>query len=276
MSFPASFPPAHRVRWALAAGAASLALAAWLLPPVAQSESYHAFADQRAWGALPHAADVLSNAGFLLAALAGAWALARSRAIPLDCTTRALATLFFAGLACAGVVSAWYHWAPHDATLLWDRLGMVPAFAGLLGLAVQTRVDGRCAWAVALGVLAAGPWTLAVWAATGNALPWALLQGGGMLAVLGLACMAPRTEALALRLGAVIAFYAMAKLLEWGDAAVFAATQGAVSGHSLKHLAAACAALPVMAALQAARQGTIAASSLPSSRRASTIRQGRA
>src|SRR5256885_9168603 len=53
-----------------------------------------------------------------------------------------------------------------------------------------------------------------------------------MLAVLGLACVAPRHGALALRLGVVIAWYGAAKLLEWGDVVVFEATAGLVSGHS--------------------------------------------
>lgn len=272
-----SSPWPSRMRWALYAGMALLALLAVLCPPVAQPPGYHAFADQRAWGALPHAMDVLSNLGFVAAALAGACALARCGRGALPPAVRGLSGLFFAGLACAGVASAWYHGAPHDATLAWDRLAMAVAFAGLLGLAVQTRVDDRSAWAVALAVLAAGPWTLYLWAASGNVLPWALLQGGGMLAVLALACVPPRAGALALHLGAVIAFYALAKLLEWGDATVFAATQGGVSGHSLKHLVAACAALPVIAALRAGPpQGTIAASSPRFPREASTIRQGRA
>ncbi|MGL6204168.1 MAG: hypothetical protein ACRC2X_07620, partial [Giesbergeria sp.] len=52
-----------------------------------------------------------------------------------------------------------------------------------------------------------------------------------------------------LRLGAVIAWYGAAKLLELGDHAVFEATGQWVAGHSLKHLAAAAAAWPVLRAL---------------------------
>jgi hypothetical protein len=45
---------------------------------------------------------------------------------------------------------------------------------------------------------------------------------------------------------AVIAFYAVAKLLELGDHAVYAWSHGLVSGHSLKHVVAAMAAIPVL------------------------------
>jgi hypothetical protein len=47
-------------------------LAAWLaLPPIAQGQAYHAFADQRALLGLPRSADVLSNAAFALVGLLG-------------------------------------------------------------------------------------------------------------------------------------------------------------------------------------------------------------
>src|SRR5260370_16672392 len=66
-----SISPAAALR-ALYWGAALLLLAAWLGPAVPQPQDFHAFADQRAWGALPHALDVLSNLGFAWAAVAGA------------------------------------------------------------------------------------------------------------------------------------------------------------------------------------------------------------
>ena len=104
-----------------------------------------------------------------------------------------LAALFFGGLVCTAVGSAIYHWQPHDAGLLWDRLGMVLPFAGLLGLAATGRVSARAGWVSAAAVLVAGPLAVAWWAHTGNLLPWAVVQLGGMLVVLALACL-PRRE----------------------------------------------------------------------------------
>lgn len=82
---------------------------------------------------------------------------------------------------------------------------------------------------------------------TGNVVPWALVQFGGMTLVVALASMRPVGDAPGLRLGAVIALYALAKVLEIGDHAVFDATHSVISGHSLKHVVAALAALPVIA-----------------------------
>jgi len=89
------------------------------------------------------------------------------------------------------------------------------------------------------------------WVHTGNLLPWVVLQLGGLLVVLVLvlACLPRRVGGLALHLGVVVVLYALAKLLEAADHSVFEATDGWVSGHSLKHVLAAGAAWPVMAAL---------------------------
>ena len=56
--------------------------------------------------------------------------------------------------------------------------------------------------------------------------------------------------AIGLRLGVVIAICAVARLFEPGDAAVYEATGQPVSGHSVKHLVAACAAWPVLQTLR--------------------------
>ena len=220
-------------------------------PVLPASAHQHSFVDQRTLWGLPCALDVLSNLPF---AVAGAWGLTTLQRLPggaLDAATRGTATLFCVGLLCTAVGSAWYHGRPDDAGLLWDRLGMAVAFAGVLGLAAASRVSGRAGWAVAAAVLAAGPLAVAVWARTGNLLPWAVVQMGGMGLVLALACLPQRAGALALNLVVVIAWYGAAKLFEAADHAVFAATGQWVSGHTLKHLSAAGAALPVLAALHA-------------------------
>ena len=233
---------------------AALALLALAVfgPALPASPHQHGFADQRVLWGLPCALDVLSNLPF---ALAGGWGLAllwRQRGGVLDATTRATATLFCVGLLCTTVGSAWYHGRPDDAGLIWDRLGMVVAFAGLLGLAAAGRVGLRAGRATAVAVLLAGPLAVAWWARTGDLLPWATLQLGGMLVVLALAGLPRRPGALALNLFAVIAWYGAAKLFEAADHAVFAATGQWLSGHTLKHLCAAGAALPVLAALRGA------------------------
>lgn len=231
--------------------AAAVLLPAWQ-PPAALLAPY---ADARTLAGLPHAMDVLTNLPFALAGLWGLWGLRRGPGGWGAAVPAALARLFFAGLVATAAGSGWYHLQPDADGLLWDRAGMALAFAGLLGLAAAHRVSARSGVALAALALPAG--LLAAWldAATGNVLPWALLQFGGLALVLGLALRPARAGLPALSLAAVIACYAVAKLLEMADHAVFEATGQWVSGHSLKHAVAALAAVPVRVAGVTRRHG---------------------
>lgn len=210
----------------------------------------HPFVDARTLLGLPNAMDVLSN---LPLALAGTWGLCALPRSTLHEATRRAARVFFAGLVLTGFGSAWYHWAPDATGLVLDRLGMAVTFAGALSLAVVERVGqgpARPALWVALSfavVSAALPQLL------GHVLPWAVVQFGGVALIAWAALQRPTSGAIGVRFGALIAWYAMAKALELADAAVFHATGELVSGHSLKHLAAALAAWPVLTAISAGR-----------------------
>ena len=241
---------AWRSPWALAGFGLLLALAAWLLPPLQQAAGYHGFADQRSLAGLSHAADVLSNLAFALAAVLGAWWLRGVDRSQVPATARWLVAWFLLGLVCTTLGSSYYHLVPDDARLVWDRLGMSVAFAGLLGLAVQGRLGDASAWATALVVALAAPLSVWFWQATGNLLPWALVQGGGMLLLVALACMHQRHASLPVAWAAVVGLYALSKLLELSDWDIYLASGQGISGHSLKHLCAAAAAWPVLHALR--------------------------
>ncbi len=258
--------PLSRIESALLLALAIALMVACFGPAVAQHAHYHAFADQGTGWGVPFAMDVLSNLPF---AVVGVWGLVALKRLPADTQSsaqpisyarapsvaqpgahHALAALFFMGLLATAACSSFYHWQPDNAGLAIDRLGMVVAFAGLLGLAVADRVSGRAGVATAATVLALGPLSVVVWATSGNLLPWALLQGGGMLLIVLLAvCRTtckPIAGAWGIPLAAVVALYALAKVLELGDHQVFEFTHGLVSGHSLKHAVAALAAWPVI------------------------------
>ena len=249
-------PAETALLWACAA----MLLAAVFGPSIAQPADHHHFADTRAWLGVPYALDVLSNLPFALWGVAGLLGLRRLWRAPAHGVLpaqRPLAAVFFAGLVLTAAVSGLYHWQPDDGGLALDRLGMVVAFAGLLGLAAAERVSGRAGYVLAMGVLGLGPASVAVWLNSGNVLPWVVLQVGGMGLILALAWRKALPSALGIRLSAVIALYALAKACELGDHAIFAFTHEAVSGHSLKHVLASFAAWPVLAAVQAAARRSL-------------------
>jgi hypothetical protein len=232
-----------------------LLVAAFFGPAVIQPAHHHDFADQRIWGHLPFAADVLSNLPFALWGIYGLVCiyLAQTNARIIK-HTKVLAAVFFAGLLITAASSTWYHLQPNDAGLAIDRIGMTVAFAGLLGLAAADRVSLRAGILVSLLVLVLGHISIWVWSRSGNVLPWLVLQFGGMALVLWLATRQPMPGALVVRWGAVILIYAAAKVLELADHAVYDLTAHLISGHSLKHIVASFAAWPVIAALLAKKK----------------------
>ncbi|MDB5931758.1 MAG: hypothetical protein JWR60_3465 [Polaromonas sp.] len=250
-------PRPWRREYLLAGFALMLLAVAVFAPPVAQPLHYHDFADQRLWGGLPHALDVLSNLPFALWGLLGAAVLVRAMAARLlSVSEAALAALFFVGLLVTAGVSSAYHVHPDDARLAWDRGGMVLAFAGLLGLGGLQAVSVRAGLMLAAAMLVLGPVAVQVWAVSGNVLPWAVLQLSGMVLIGVFAALrAPVAGRLCrIRWLLVILIYGVAKVLELGDHVIFEWTGHALSGHSLKHVVASFAAWPVVAALLETRK----------------------
>jgi hypothetical protein len=277
---PMKLLPTDRREQALIAGFAALALVAVFGPDLPPRETASGlFADARALSTLPNAMDVLSNLAFVAFGVWGLWWLRAldqvadhlagapdsSLPMPLHPTTPAeppanmldCAWLFFAGLLLTATGSVFYHLQPDAFRLAADRAGMAVAFAGLVGLAVGERVSLRASWPAAWFTLAAGLLAVAVFHETGNELPWAVVQFGGVCVVMALALTRPVASAIGLKLWWVLFFYALAKLFELGDQTLYAATHQLISGHTLKHLTAALAALPVLQALQAVGRETL-------------------
>jgi hypothetical protein len=231
-------------------GALAVLALASIFAPALPAGSWHIphFVDTRAWLGVPNAGDVLSNLAFLAM---GVWGSERLRArhdAPVG------ASWFFVGLILTCLGSGFYHLDPDmPQRLIADRLGMAVAFAGFLGIATSERVSVRAGEAVLVLMMVAG--LLAAWVARENLTPWAVVQYGGMTLAVGLAFTTPRAGALGVPLGSVIVFYVLAKLFELGDVTIFEATRHMVSGHTLKHLAAALAAWPVISKLRDRRVG---------------------
>jgi hypothetical protein len=222
------------------------------LPPIAPSGHSHihahghAFIDARSIVGIPNGLDVLSNLPFLVAGVGGLIAVRRARVLP---AMRRAAKVFFIGLILTCLGSSYFHWAPTDFTLMIDRLGMAVAFAGVISLAAGSRLGDEAAKRTTPILLLIAPWAAVAAYSLHNVFPWVIVQFGGIALILWLAYLPQRTE-LPLKLFVLIGWYALAKLLEAQDEAVFELTHAIISGHSLKHLAACMAAWPVISALK--------------------------
>lgn len=221
-------------------------IAAMLLHgPIAQLPHYHEFADRRTWLGLPNAYDVISNLGFFIV---GTWGLIHLRsASPAEMPGWQGYRLFLAALLLTALGSAFYHFAPDNTRLIWDRLPIGLACAGLLaGVRAETHGGGRFD---VLLLVAAAVGSVAWWHVTekignGDLRPYLLLQ----LLPLALIPMwlwiygAPKRDRMLFAIAIVL--YVIAKTTELQDHSILSLT-GSISGHTLKHLLATAAAATI-------------------------------
>ena len=201
--------------------------------PFAQDSTYHLFADTRAWGPIPRAGDVLSNFAILIAGLAG---IALRRRVNIDPTERAAYALLVAGMLLTAIGSAYYHWDPSAARLIWDRLPMTVVLAAIVALVLADRVDPAFArvawWPFALLGVASLLW----WSWTDDLLLYLVMRVGTGALIICLCLLRAGRHShigwLVAALGLDIAMTVSERL----DREIFSATGGFISGHNIKHL----------------------------------------
>jgi len=229
-----------------------LAAAALIHGPIAQPTGYHDFADQDALFGIPHFADVISNLGFALVALWGWIRLAPARRHPDIQSGWAGYRLFLIGLFLTALGSSWYHLAPDNASLVWDRLPIALAcgglLAGVLGDAQRTERPDLAAGLALAAIASVAWWHFTELAGAGDLRPYLLLQALPILLIplWQWIYRMPRADRLAF--GGALALYVVAKFAELGDHQI-AAVLGAVTGHTLKHLLATGAAALIVGRL---------------------------
>ena len=225
--------------------------------PLSQPASYHNFADQRTMSAIPNFLNVASNVPF---AVIGIWGMVflfprpgERRRTFLDPRERWPYLLLFVGLFLTAFGSAYYHLAPSNTTLVWDRLPMSIMFAGFIGAVIAERIN------VEFGIKLL---PLLVLLTTTSVLQWyegerrghgdlgwyAAVQIFSVLVLLLAPLLRPRYTR-NWDLLVVFALYVVAKIFETFDRKIYLLGH-VVSGHTLKHLAAAAAGYWILRMLQ--------------------------
>jgi hypothetical protein len=223
------------------------------LTPIPQDPSYHAFADGRTMLGVPNFLNVASNLPFLVVGVLGLRVLLRHDAVRpdgpvLERAERWPLLVLFAGVLLTAFGSSYYHLAPDNDRLVWDRLPMTVAFMGFFASMIGERMGVR-----------AGTWLLGplVWLGIASVINWHVgeQRDAGDLRLYGFVQFYPLVTiplmiylfpARYTRSGDVIValnWYLLAKVLEVGpvDHGIYRVGQ-LVSGHTLKHLAAALGA----------------------------------
>lgn len=238
----------------LLAPAAVIAVITLAIPPIPQPLSYHNFADHRGWLGIPNFGDVASNIPFAIVGLWGLIVLYARKAPPfIDRRERWAYLVMFGALVLTAVGSAYYHLDPNNARLVWDRVPIMIVFMALLTAVIVERVGvltGLLLFPVLeiVGVASVLVWRAGELHGHGDLRFYAAVQVYAILILL-LALLLPARYTRGSDFVVVVGFYALAKILEEADRQVFALGQ-VVSGHTLKHLAAAAAGYWILRMLE--------------------------
>src|SRR5262249_29426249 len=122
--------------------------AIFCLPLLPQDLSYHAFADDRTMLGVPNFLNVASNLPFLVVGVLGLRLLLRLDAVRpdgpvLERAERWPLLVLFVGVLLTAFGSAYYHLAPDNERLVWDRLPMTVAFMGFFASMIGERISVR-------------------------------------------------------------------------------------------------------------------------------------
>jgi len=228
----------------------SATLAALFLHRMPQAPEYHLFADVRTCFGIPNFFNVLSNAAFAFVGAAVLMWLCRKRNMPRDqFVDRGEIALFAALYVSAFFISfgsAYYHWAPDNPRLFWDRLPMSLTAAAFVAIVVADRFGSRIGLRVYMSIAAVSVAALIYWRATmvpgpDNVWPYFVTLYGSLLNAVAVMALFKSRYTGALRVWAAVALFVVSMAFDARlDAPLFALGQ-VISGHTLKHLLAAIA-----------------------------------
>ncbi|MES2732258.1 MAG: ceramidase domain-containing protein [Bacteroidota bacterium] len=227
----------------------------FFLQPIPQNPHYHHFDDARTMLNIPHFWNVVSNAPFLLVGFIGLWLLLGKK-VEFTPPFPPVA-FFFIGIFLTGIGSAYYHWAPSNETLIWDRLPMTITFMSLLAAIISVCIHRKTGTFLLWIFLIIGIGTVLYWyvgemRGKGDLRFYALVQFYPLLAIPMIVYLYPSNKLSRPALLKAILWYVLAKVFEKADGEVYQ-MGGLLSGHTLKHLASGAAVWQILLSIQYAK-----------------------
>lgn len=232
------------VLWLFAAVVAAIA---WMLPRIPQPLQYHQFADRHACFGMTGCFDIASNALFALSGLVGLHFLSgeAGRRAFIDKREALPYRLFFVAAILVAICSGYYHLAPNNSGLVWDRAAISLALMSLFAAIICERVSLYAGLRLLPFLYIAGLGSVFYWGwsemrGVGDLRAYGLMQLYPMLLIPLLLWLYPPRYSGDKDIFAVIGLYLLALLCDLTDHRIAALT-GSVSGHTLKHIVAALA-----------------------------------
>lgn len=207
---------------------------------IAQDINYHNFADTRNIFHVSNFWNVVSNFPYFLVGLYAFYKLMVVNSLKILDEVKIAYVLFFTGVTLVAFGSGYYHFAPSNETLLWDRLPMTIAFMALFSFVVAEFLSLKLGKALLFPLLFLGMASVFYWffselENTGDLRAYVLVQFLPMIIMPILFLFFKASFSLVSGYWYLLLCYLLAKIFEHFDAGIYELL-GFISGHSLKHM----------------------------------------
>lgn len=211
------------------------------LPPIPENPAYHHFAPSTVFTTqIPNGLNVLTNIPFAIVGCYGLILCVRSRPKIASWSW----ALFFAGVGLTAAGSAYYHWKPDDARLVWDRMPMTIAFTGLFSGMLSELIDPKVERYLLAPLFVAGILSVLYGYIAEDLRAYGLIQFFPLVALSLLLPIIPERYDRGHLLCYALLFYVAAKAFELNDQETFLLT--GIGGHPIKHLLASCSTFCIL------------------------------
>jgi hypothetical protein len=213
-------------------------VAVFFVKPILQSQDYHQFADQLTFFSIPNFWNVISNLPFVIIGSFGLFNVFNAlKNNPLQASF----IWFFIGILLTGFGSAYYHYNPNDATLVWDRLPMTISFMSFLSILFSEFIHVNFGKKALYPFLFLGILSVGYWIVFQDLRMYVLVQFLPISLIPIILFLSKNNLKLKKYFWLVLVAYIVAKFLESYDLFIYSTTYNLISGHTLKHFAAAIA-----------------------------------
>jgi hypothetical protein len=201
------------------------------VPPIPQDLAYHRFAPTSVEiTGIPNTWNVMTNLPFAVVGLLGLLFCSRTPHLAATASWK----LFFTGVTLTSIGSAYYHWQPTSATLVWDRLPMTIAFTSLFSALLSEQFSNTLERFILVPMVVLGLSSVLYWQQTNDLRFYAMVQFFPMVALPTMSCIMPFRHGFGRYLYQALAAYALAKVFETCDQQTWKLL--GFSGHAIKHL----------------------------------------